>query len=155
MSITAAMRPLILDPDTLAAIKAAVERARAKPIPWETLRRHVPQQRESKRKLTLADRGDDRDWRPPSEQVLIAHGFRAAISFEEQPAGLIRHLSVSVDTPGRTPSMEAMALLAIAFGFRSFPVRMEQVWLEEFEPGHHAVNVVEIERERAQQGGVQ
>jgi hypothetical protein len=33
-----------------------------------------------------------------------------------------------------------------AFGFSGFPpLRPHRIWIEEFEPGHHAINVLELE----------
>lgn len=82
--------------------------------------------------------------RPESEHVCIPRGYRAALSFEQQPSGLFRHLSVSVDTPGRLPHPEAIAALAREFGFTDFPPTVGRTWMEEFDPGHHAINVVEL-----------
>lgn len=53
----------------------------------------------------------------PLHSVAVPVGFQCTYSVEEQPAGLSRHLSVSVETPGRWPSPEAMALIMAEFGF--------------------------------------
>jgi hypothetical protein len=85
--------------------------------------------------------------RPQSYNVLIPVGYRAAFSFEEQPAGLVRHLSVSVDTkkPGDCPSIPAMQMIASAFGIEwSLDSGDARVWLEEFEPGKYAVNLIAV-----------
>jgi hypothetical protein len=81
--------------------------------------------------------------RPQSEIVELPVGYRANISFEEQPAGLCRHLSVSVDRPGMLPSIDAFAMIAHAFGFSA--AHHSQVWVEEFKPGQNAVNVVQLD----------
>lgn len=57
---------------------------------------------------------------------------------------MFRHLSISVDTKGSLPSPQAVELLAEEFGI-AFPPKSGLVWTEEFEPGHHAVNVIELE----------
>ena len=77
--------------------------------------------------------------------VLIPMGYRAAISFEQQPAGLIRHLSVSVDTPGALPNPIAVNFVLQAFGFDAIEAGTSRIWTEEFQPGHSAVNIVQLE----------
>jgi len=63
--------------------------------------------------------------------------YRAAISFEVQPAGLVKHLSVSSRDEGKVCN---------AFEFTAFPLppNSGRVWFEEHEPGHMAVNVIEV-----------
>jgi hypothetical protein len=119
-------RALLIGPTEQAAINAAIERARARPIAFETVK---AQAIEHKDMVTLADRKKSiGDARPQSEHVLLPIGYRAAISFEYQPFGLVRHLSVSVDTPGRVPNQPAMEMIAKAFGFTLEGVG--QTWLE-------------------------
>jgi len=139
-------RALILDHDTQRRIQVAVIKARANPTSLGAIRRAaegIPQGNVIK----LADRKSG--YRPPmqSEQVLIQQGYRAAISFEYQPVGLCRHLSISVDVPGNLPSPAAVEMIAEAFDF-SIPSLTEgktHMWVEEFEPGHEAVNLVQPE----------
>jgi hypothetical protein len=131
------MRALLITPEVRAQIAAAVERARAKPLPLDfVMEAGIPG---NKVEVTLADRKPGFE-RPSSEHVLIPHGYRAAISFEQQPAGLVRHLSVSIDQPGMMPNLQAVQALMEEFGF-SAPLEQCKIWLEEFDPGHHAVNV--------------
>jgi hypothetical protein len=94
------------------------------------------------KRLRLADRKPGYVERPLSQQVIIPHGFRAAFSIEEQPGGLVRHLSVSVDEGAdqRMPNPMQFEMIAAEFGFTSF----DQGWTEEFDPGRWAVNVVEL-----------
>jgi hypothetical protein len=137
-------RALIITEETRAAIRLAIERARAKAVPWSVLKQYaVP----STANLKLSDR------RPGSEaianraeNVLIPRGYRAAISFEEQPAGLMRHLSVSVDTKGNMPSAAAVDMLLEEFGFDIIAKRTSRLWVEEFDPGHEAINIVQIDK---------
>ena len=133
------MRALIIGDEERAAIEAAVKHAAAHPISLETVKRlatTIPQGGD----LALADRPKEFH-RPESEHVELPGGYRASISFEQQPIGLCRHLSVSVDTPGRVPNLLAVGMIAEAFGFVKGMER--KIWVEEFDPGHHAVNVVE------------
>jgi hypothetical protein len=81
----------------------------------------------------------------PSYQVMLGT-YRAAISFEMQPAGLFKHLSVSSAVRGMVPNEPAMKMVLEAYGFSGYPpVRPYRMWLEEFEPGWRAINVVELE----------
>ena len=103
-------RPLIITHEVEIAIDAAVASARQRPIPLDVIRKlAVPL---DKKELTLADRqkqGAEQVIRPQSEHVLIPFGYRAAISFEQQPDGLCRHLSISVDTPADLEAARAEA----------------------------------------------
>lgn len=94
--------------------------------------------------VSLADRKPGSERSVASENVLIPFGYRAAISFEEQPAGIVRHLSVSVDTKGRVPSIPAVEMIAKEFGFTKLDPSTTRIWVEEFDPGHMAINVVQI-----------
>jgi len=137
-------RALIIGPKEIAAIRQCVERARARPMRLQDvmgLARKMPAQVQSGVHITLADRPPDFD-RPEIEHVRIPQGYRAAFTFEEQPAGMVRHLSVSVDKRGRVPNVPAMMMIGEAFGFASD--RPCQFWTEEFEPGHFAVNMMQL-----------
>ena len=66
---------------------------------------------------------------------------------------MIRHLSVSSHNPAKVPGPEVMQMVARAFGFSgphgaSAAVWADlfagRIWLEEYEPGKHAVNVAEV-----------
>src|SRR5215469_14233253 len=77
---------LLIDEAKCAEIRAAIERARDRPIPWDTAcdvrvdkDAHV---------VKLADRPPGQ--RPQSEHVQFSDGMLVAISFEYQPAGLLR-----------------------------------------------------------------
>ena len=47
----------------------------------------------------------------------IAMGFMVTFSIEEQPPGLYRHISVSVDGEGAAPNIEAVNMIMHEFGF--------------------------------------
>jgi hypothetical protein len=103
---------------------------------------------EDRQVVKLADRrpgAPNRDTtRHRPEQVLIPVGYRAMLSFEEQPAGIFMHLSVSVerDDPKWNPSVPAFQMIAEAFGIDPKGANVGSVWLEEYEPGRHAVNII-------------
>lgn len=146
------MRVLALTFEKLKEIEAAVARARSNPMsPEEILRLAVPGKGPGET-LTLADRTAQREQRTTfSQRVVIPVGYLCCFSFELQPeAGLCRHLSVSVDTPGHMPHMIAVGMIAEAFGFQKGAERI--MWQEEVEPGHVAINIVEVvEKEGAPQ----
>lgn len=125
------------------AIDLAVAKARLHPVPWSVLQTGVKP--DAGNELQFKDR--PAGWqRPPSVHVELPGGFRAAISFEEQPAGLCRHLSVSIDNPDPrypVPHPVAFEMIARAFGF-DLPV-MGRIWREEFAPGEWAINLIAIE----------
>lgn len=133
------MSVVVIGPEEMKLIEQAVAKARANPIPLETLaalQHDIP----DKSVLRLEDRKQPFK-RPESQHVTFPGGFRASISFEQQPAGLVRHLSISSPTPGRVPNLPAVTMIAEAFGFWLPP---EKMWLEEFEPGHYALNLLEL-----------
>jgi hypothetical protein len=141
-------RALVIDFRVRAMIDAAVARARANPTPWEVLAPFAvadagPELKLSDRKTGNAELAEALVRR--SQFVDIPVGYLAAISFEHQPGGLCRHLSVSVDTSakGALPHMLAVGMIAEAFGFR--PGAERRIWIEEFAPGERAINVIELE----------
>lgn len=80
--------------------------------------------------------------RPSSVGITIPLGYDVAVSFEQQPppVGLCMHLSISVKRKGKVPHDQAVRVIAREFGMF---IRDRVVWLEEFQPGHYAVNIVE------------
>ena len=123
-------------------------RARSKPLPRDAFDKLVGTAPQDLDTIRLADRkGYDRRVREtyPPQQVLVEVGFRCAFSFEEQPAGLCRHLSISVEDeePFTKPQNEAAQILARAFGID--PVE-NICWTEEYEPGKLAINYVSLDR---------
>ena len=152
------MRALIIGPEEKEKLKAAYERARAKPIPWETLKalmspvQNVPV-------LTLDNRSEAAraQERPRSECVEIPMGYQVCVSFEDQPAGLLAHVSISVSTPGMLPNENAVNMILDEFGYHVS--QADSGWVEEFmfngKPGGLAVNLVFMIEPRKQQGGVQ
>lgn len=144
-------RVLMIGANEKAAIRAAMERARAKPITTEqVLKMAVSNQMATK--VTLADRRPEHE-RPPSEHVAIPYGYHLAVSFEQQPAGLCLHLSMSVETKDRLPNPAAIALMTdeclavLGIGsIREVAPKGGHTWIEEFaidgKPGGLAFNVL-------------
>lgn len=126
-------------------IAKALDLARDQCVPWSIVQRiAIDDRNKPTSTLSLDERKHDDPF--SRSQHLILGSYRCAISFEEQPAGLCRHLSVSVKKHGKVPSEIAMKMLAEAFGFSAMPPTRGRMWLEEFEPGHHAINIIEVEK---------
>jgi hypothetical protein len=131
-------RILAIDEITRQRIASLIERAQKRPVPFDAVRNHAAPP--GTKNLSLKDRKPGLV-RPQSAHIDIPFGYTAAFSIEEQPNGLVRHLSISVDTVGRCPNEAAVAMIAEAFGMME---PFDAVWLEEFDPGHHAVNVLKL-----------
>ena len=150
---------LIIGPEDEARITEALAAARALPKPWAVFKDIV--EKDSRAKLLLTDRKagiEEVLVRYPSQQLQLGT-YRVALSFEEQPAGIFKHLSVSSERKGKVPGPEVMQMVLEAFGFSKpicdamgggrallFPEDVPfRAWVEEFEPGHMAINVIELE----------
>jgi hypothetical protein len=137
------------------AICSAVATARAKPIPWEVVQQTIVP-RQNVDVLTLDNRRPGQEnARPMSQQVLIPVGYRMAVSFEHQPAGLLAHFSFSVEAPGKTPNPEAVVAMLEVAGFDLY--KAQATWTEEFlidrKPGGLAVNIVFLVKPNSEVAG--
>jgi hypothetical protein len=144
------MAILVIGEREKAEIARAIARARKRPLPWTVGRKMYVTDRPV---LKLADRRPGapsrEDHRPV--QVLIPYGYRAMLSFEEQPAGMCMHLSISVERadPKWNPSVPAVAMIAAEFGIGLDRAQRDgTVWMEEYEPGRHAVNILVVTEPR-------
>jgi hypothetical protein len=140
------MSVLIIGPAEERKINDAIQLARANTIPLRLA--EMMGDDSPKAEMLLRDRKpgatEIRGFYPP-QQIMLGT-YRASFSFEEQPAGLMRHLSVSSKDSRMIPGVPVMVMVAEAFGFTGFPPkRIGRIWVEEFEPGHRAVNVVELD----------
>jgi hypothetical protein len=150
------MSVLIIGVKEQDAIKAALARARKKVIPFDVLAATAIDQ--TTNTVTLEDRrktGGD-FFRPVSEQVLLPFRHRLAISYEEQPAGLCLHLSMSIDNrSGRLPGPAEMETVAIICGIDLKAPPACRTWVEEFtiggQPGGLAINALFVVEPRAMQ----
>ncbi len=153
------MSILIIGPEEQILIDVAIAIAQTNPIPWEVAKAIVePNDGDA---VLLRDRkpGADEIRAKYKPQNVMLGTYRVAISFEEQPLGIFRHVSVSSHAPKMVPGPEVMQMVCEACGFSGplcgivstsrtaigrnskLPFR---VWLEEFEPGRFAVNVIEF-----------
>ncbi|WP_439372899.1 hypothetical protein [Bradyrhizobium sp. DASA03120] len=142
---------LIIGEAEQAAIATAIRSALAKPMPWEKMRQLIVDDRDNpSNTLTLderpnADRIEALRREYPTYPVQLG-SYVAAISFEEQPNGLFRHISIASRNPGKVPNEHAAKMLLEAFGFSGYPPsRPYRVWVEEYEPGRVAINFIELE----------
>jgi hypothetical protein len=138
------MAVLIIGTKEKAAIATAIERARRRPTPLDVLRASAVK---DKPVVKLTDRKPGFKTPAKTEQVLIPVGYRANVSFEQQPPGICIHLSISVEraNPKWMPSVEAISEIASAFNIDyTEAVNQGLMWMEEYEPGRHAVNLLKI-----------
>jgi hypothetical protein len=140
------MSVLIIGKLELEIISRAVARARKRPIPFDAIAASAIDQETDV--VTLEERrkiGGDFT-RPKSEQVMLPIGYRLAISYEQQPAGLCLHISLSVDKPKLLPNPHAVKMVLQACGIDLDNPPTGREWVEEFtidgEPGGVATNVI-------------
>jgi hypothetical protein len=131
-------------------IARMIELARANPVPLALVARADMTAESRKGAIKLEDR-DPALIRPPSQHIVFpGSGIRAAFSFEEQPGGLYSHLSISVDgRPGKLPN--AAVVEQVAKEFR-VPYPPNYGWLEEYERGEFAVNLVSFDSAEREAG---
>lgn len=142
---TNGMAHILITPEKQAEIGAAIEEARANVISWDKIRDIA--MADPKPTLMLADRVGQRG-PPTSIGITFEGGVTAAISFEEQPAGIFRHLSVSTRDGRQVLNPTMFALIAREFGIDIPLTKPGRGWVEEYEPGRFAINVVVLEAER-------
>ena len=137
------MSVLVIDQKTQETIRAMIEKARKDIVPIADAMKYA--QGDDSPLLTYEERNDEIVRKCPPQKLVLS-SYHIYFSFEEQPIGLLRHISVSVKKRGKTPHPIAMEMIAKEFGFSGVPpMRPGRIWLEEFEPGHHAVNIAELE----------
>ena len=80
-----------------------------------------------------------------SFSIPLPIGYVVTYTHERQPdpnLGVIQHISVSVDTPGKYPSTAAIEMILRAFGMAPIADSLK-VWPEDVEPGLGAVNLAQ------------
>lgn len=133
------MSVVAIGPAEQRQIAALIGRAKARPVPLAVVKANSA--RAAQHELRLADR-KEAVVRPPEDHVMLGN-VRVAFSVEEQPIGMCAHLSASVRKAGKLPAVEAVQFIAEAFGFTGMIEGGDAIaWLEEFDPGHQAVNVL-------------
>lgn len=137
--------PFYIGPNEQEALRQAVEHARAQPLTIHQVMQGAKGMDQSTDVVTLAERKTVPEPRH-AQQVELPVGYRVAISFEEQPAGMCLHLSMSSSARGNVPHPDAVIMVLQAIGIDLNDCARS--WIEEFEidgkPGGHAVNVVVV-----------
>jgi hypothetical protein len=81
------------------------------------------------------------------QSVDIPIGYVATYSIEVQPnappPGICRHISISVDRPGKLPHPAAVDMILEAFGMQPI-AKSSKVWIEDICPGQKAINVLQL-----------
>lgn len=70
-------------------------------------------------------------------------GYKVVYTIEQQPAGKVRHLSVSVDTPGKYATPESIQVIMDEIGFQN-PLLKCEIGMEDIGSNHQAVNILEV-----------
>lgn len=75
----------------------------------------------------------------------MTDGFRIVFSYEHQPIGWCKHISISIPSSEKVPSIPAVEMIIKEFGFTESINDQENVWMEE---EVRAINVIEIEDDK-------
>lgn len=78
--------------------------------------------------------------------LLLPFGYKIVFSIELQPAGKVRHLSMSVDEDGKLPNPGVVGEIMKLIGFDN---EMEDctIYMEDISPVRKAINVLEVAKE--------
>lgn len=74
--------------------------------------------------------------------VRTESGYRMVYSIEEQPRGMMKHLSISVDVDCWLPNPVAVEEIMELFGFRG-KINDCKCYLEDYGPNRKAINILE------------
>lgn len=119
-------RVLILDSNYREKLQRIRKFAEDNPISWKHLQKMAKGEIESVGNSHLF-------------RAEIPIGYRVVFSIEQQPAGLCRHLFVSVESPNKLPHPAALSEVMKELGFDR-PFQECKVWIE----GEVAINVLEL-----------
>ena len=127
--------PLIITPEVTASLEALRQRAPLHPVNVHELMRKIK-----------TAQGDRQHRQQMTEQTVPIPGpwpFFVTFSIETgQPVGTCRHMSMSIMREGRTPTPEAVWLIAEVLGFTG-SMKDCKVWIEKLSDGDRAINVVQ------------
>jgi hypothetical protein len=121
------MRVLIINDEIKKKIKNVISYAKCFPFEIKDMKKLSSGQ--------IGPPGDNQNY-----SVELFSGYRVVFSFEEHPSGWYKHLSVSVDTEGKLPSIPSVEVILQEFGFGGnlTIMDMDNVWIEK----GYAVNIV-------------
>ncbi len=125
--------PFIIGPDEKRLIADLIERAAAAPVAYETVREMAAQYDKLKGQNIMFD--------PFTISIPIDYTVTYTHEFQ-RPDVCCRHLSMSVNRPGRAPNAFAMQMLMDEFGFKN---RLGQtpMYIEPLLNERAAINVIE------------
>lgn len=125
------LRPLIIDTELQDQIRSLVEYAEKNPITMDYL---------------LDQKNGEEP--PPGDfseySRNLPFGYRIVFTIELQPAGKVKHLSMSVDEDDKLPNEYTVQEIMRLIGFKN-ELRKCRVALEDISPKRKAVNVLEVE----------
>lgn len=124
------MIPLVIDEKVRADIQRVKEYASKNVVSLETLKGLMAGQ-------GLPLPGDKEEF-----SLCVPMGFKVVYSHEEQPHGVCRHLSISINVEGRVPHPQAVIMMCQEFGFINVFADC-MVWTEKIGDALEAINVVE------------
>lgn len=79
----------------------------------------------------------------PEFTVLCELGGKVVFTYEDQPAALCRHLSISGRTKGKMPNPGMAQAIMEILGFQS-PMEDCKLWIEDIPDGGQAINILEV-----------
>jgi hypothetical protein len=127
--------PLFVGPDEKAALAQLREKAAADPVDVSDLNERL---KDPVEELRHRDRMN-------ALSVRLPFAYFVTFSIETgHPAGIARHMSMSVGREGRVPTPEAVWMIAEMLGFVGGLERCELVWMEKLRDGGDAVNLVQL-----------
>lgn len=129
------MTALLIGPKELDAIHALIQKAEGK---FVNLAEVSPRLKAGDPVVSRYYQAQMRD-----QTIEIPTDFFVTYSFEMgHPAGLCRHLSMSMTKKGHVPSMDAVWMIAEKMGFIG-SLKMCTCWFEDLTSGQKAINVVQ------------
>ena len=143
------VRILEINPDVIQAVRTARELARDQATPLNAMKNLTARNLRNEHDIRYDEVPHDYI-RPNIQKVIIPDGYRCAFSFEQQPGGLSKHLSISVEDrdPAAMPNPIAFDAIAGLFGFdvdNNYATCV--LWIEEYQPGRRAVNIVQLDKD--------
>jgi len=119
------MRLLLINDQIKSIINNLVNYAKLYPVSLETL----------KKGLIV---GDDSNF-----VCTIPDSYRVVFSFEKQPVGWCRHLSVSIPDKTKLPNVPAVEMIMHEFGFVGTITDLDSLWIDD-KSNPHSINIVQI-----------
>lgn len=125
------MTATVLDDAAIAALSALVDMAAADPISRaEMLGAH---ERSMTTKIAMVDERNRR------QTITLPIGYTLTLTYEWQPIGMCRHVSIAPTTPEAIPGEDAIALIRHHLKFTP-----HDSWIENMADGNRAWNAIQV-----------